>query len=434
MRFHSLVLGSVLAVLAAGVPVTAQQGPAGLWTGQWVRDGSVLAVEMTFSHTASGYEGSFSSSQLRVVGIPLARVSYQEPALSWEIIGDQTTTAFKGTLRGDMLSGTFREGKALGTFTLARATATETSAREEEVTFADGPVTLSGTVVYPAGAGPFPGVVFLHGSGAEGRWASGYLAHEFARRGVAALIYDKRGVGRSTGDWRTAGFAELVHDASAAVEALRSRPQVSPGNVGIYGHSQGGTIAPWVAAENQHVAFVIGAAAGGVSMAEMETYSIGNAMNIRALPAGEEPLAEYYLSVLVATAYEGGSRSDLDAAWERVRDRPWAVAPPPASDYYWSFSRAIASYDPLSFWRRVTVPVLLLYGEEDDRVPARRSAARIAEAYLGAIGPRLDVIFFPIADHNFYLPRDAAEKFAWPKSAPGFPDRMIEWVQQITKP
>ncbi len=178
-------------------------------------------------------------------------------------------------------------------------------------------------------------VVFLHGSGAEGRWASGYLAHEFARRGVAALIYDKRGVGRSTGDWRTAGFAELVHDASAAVEALRSRPQVSPGNVGIYGHSQGGTIAPWVAAENQHVAFVIGAAAGGVSMAEMETYSIGNAMNIRALPAGEEPLAEYYLSVLVATAYEGGSRSDLDAAWERVRDRPWAVAPPPASDYYW---------------------------------------------------------------------------------------------------
>jgi alpha-beta hydrolase superfamily lysophospholipase len=79
------------------------------------------------------------------------------------------------------------------------------------------------------------------------------LANAFARRGIAALIYDKRGVGTSTGQWRDAAFAELVGDASAAVEALRSRPQISPDRVGIHGHSQGGTIAPWVANENPHV-------------------------------------------------------------------------------------------------------------------------------------------------------------------------------------
>lgn len=201
------LLGSLLMGLLAGPPAAAQ-GPDGLWTGHWERDGSSLRVEMTFSRIASGYEGSFSSPELRTIGIPLTRVRYEAPALLWEIVGDETTMAFEGILRGDTLAGGFHEGTHSGTFSLTRGTSTEAPVREDEVTFASGPVTLSGTIVSPAGAGPFPGIVFLHGSGPEGRWASRYLAHEFARHGVAALIYDKRGVGRSTGDWRTAGFLE----------------------------------------------------------------------------------------------------------------------------------------------------------------------------------------------------------------------------------
>jgi uncharacterized protein len=433
MRCHLLLLSSLVTALLYGASAAAQTGLVGVWTGQWERDGSRLAVEMTFTHTALGYEGAFSSLQLRVVGIPLSRVRYEPPAWSCEIVGDETTSVFEGTLKGDTLSGVFREGKASGTFTLTRGKPTAVSVRESEVTFANGPVILSGTVVSPGGPGPFPGVVFLHGSGAEGRWASRYLAHEFARRGIASLIYDKRGVGRSTGDWRTAGFRELVQDASAAVEALRAQAVVAQRPVGIYGHSQGGAIAPWVAHENRHVAFIVAAAAPGVSMADLERYSIENSMNIRGLPAAEQPPARQYAEALVAVAYEGAPRSELVALWERVKDRPWAFAPPPASDPYWSFSRGIASYNPLDLWRQVSVPALLVYGEDDARVPARRSAVRIAEAYLGAKGPGLEVIFLPLADHNYRLPQNAAGKFAWPRTAPGFPDRMIDWVSLVSK-
>jgi pimeloyl-ACP methyl ester carboxylesterase len=433
MTLRLLLLSGLLVGVLAAPPVAAQQGPDGLWTGHWVRGGSSLAVEMTFLHTESGYEGSFSSSQLQRIGVPLTRVRYEAPALLWEIVGDETTTAFEGSLRGDTLAGDFHEGTTSGTFSLTRGTSTEAPVREDEVTFGSDSVTLSGPIVSPAGAGPFPGIVFLHGSGAEGRWASRYLAHEFARRGVAALIYDKRGVGRSTGNWRTVGFLELVRDASAAVEILRSQPQVMPGSVGIYGHSQGGTIAPWVATENRHIAFVVAAAPSGVSMAEMETYSLENDLNVRGLPATEKRLAKRYVRALVTTAYDGAPRSKLDRVWEDVRGHSWAFKPPPASDFWWSFSRRIASYDPLHFWRRVTVPALLLYGEEDEREPPRRSAARIAEAYLGVHGPRLDVIFFPLADHNYRLRQNARGAFAWPKTAPGYPERMIEWVLQATK-
>ena len=81
----------------------------------------------------------------------------------------------------------------------------------------------------PTGQGPFAAGQFASARlRRDGRWASRYLAREFARRGTAGLIYDKRGVGRSTGDWRTAGYADLVGDAAvAAVEALRSRSDIS---------------------------------------------------------------------------------------------------------------------------------------------------------------------------------------------------------------
>jgi alpha-beta hydrolase superfamily lysophospholipase len=424
--------GSLLALVLFTRALSAEDapsGPPGVWAGQWIRDSSALAVEMTFSSAGAGYTGSFSSDQLRVVGIPMTHVVYDAPMLRWEIVGDESTTVFAGSLQGDTLSGTFREGGASGTFILTRRAPGKASVvREEDLAIASGTVVLGGTVVVPAGPGPFPGIVFLHGSGPEGRWSSRYLAHQFAGRGIASLIFDKRGVGRSTGDWRTAGFSDLVEDAVAAVEALRARPYVAPARVGIHGHSQGGTIAPSVAAQNPRVAFVIASSAGGVPMAEMETYSLENSLHVDRMEAGERKLAAQFVRALVATAYNGAPRSVLDAAWERVRDRPWAFAPPPAADPYWSFSRRIAAYDPLAFWRRVDVPALLLYGEGDERVPARKSAARIADAYLGARGPRLDVIVFPGADHTFRLRPDATRHFAWPETAAGYPAGMIDWV------
>jgi len=433
MRHPSLVVGLLLGLLTAPTSA-AEQNPAGRWSGQWEREGSILDVEVTFVRTASGYEGSFSSAHLRVVGIPFQRVRYEEPKLSWDLVGDATTSVFDGVVQADTIAGRFREGDAVGTFRLTREPGEAAPVREEEIRFGDAQVTLRGTVVYPAGPGPFPGVVFLHGSGAEGRWASRYLADAFARRGIAALIYDKRGVGASTGDWRDAGFAELVKDAAAAVEALRSRPRIAPDRVGIHGHSQGATIAPWVANENASVAFVVASAATGLSMAETETYSVGNAVGLRRMGEAERRLAQQYIHTLVATAYGGAPRAEVEAAYQGVRDRPWAFAPPPATDSYWSFSRRIAAYDPLEHWRRVSAPVLLVYGEADERVPPRPSAERIAQAYLASLGSRLEVLLFPGGDHTFRLPPSTPGRFEWPKTVPGYPDRVIDWIQRVSRP
>jgi pimeloyl-ACP methyl ester carboxylesterase len=93
--------------------------------------------------------------------------------------------------------------------------------REEEVAFANGEVRLAGTLLLPHAGKPVPAVVFVHGAAYHDRRDNREEAEYFARRGIAALVYDKRGCGASSGDWATASQFELADDALAAVLLLK---------------------------------------------------------------------------------------------------------------------------------------------------------------------------------------------------------------------
>ena len=427
------VLLAVWFALLIALPSHALDSLEGTWNGQWIRDGSVLEVSMRFSKTEGGYAGTFDSEQLRVVGIPLRDIALDAPRVGWKIVGDTTTMEFMGDLKDGSIAGRFEERGAAGRFVLSRSTQAPPSLKREEISFANGPVTLAGTVLIPSGEGRHPGIVFLHGSGAEGRWASNYLAMRFVRQGFAALVFDKRGVGASTGDWRTSGFEELAADAAAAVQALRLRPYVIAERVGIHGHSQGGTIAPLAAALIRDPAFVIASAAGAGPMRDIEIYSIENSLPPQAMNVRDAAAASEYVRAIVAVAYDGEPRERLDAAWNAVRELPGIFKPPPPNDSYWIFSRKIASYDALAYWRGVSAPTLLVYGDADRRVPARLSAKRIADAYLGDSGKSIEVILFEGADHTFRL-SPAQGRFSWPLTAPGYPERLLAWARDIVSP
>jgi len=109
-------------------------------------------------------------------------------------------------------------------------------------------VRLAGTLELPAGAGPHPAVLLLPGSGEVDRDSNhrrfplaitADLAHSLAGAGIASLRYDKRGVGGSGGEWLAAGLSDNADDAHAALEWLRSQPQVDAGSTFIAGHSEG---------------------------------------------------------------------------------------------------------------------------------------------------------------------------------------------------
>ena len=92
-----------------------------------------------------------------------------------------------------------------------------------------------------------------------------FLADYFARHGIAALTYDKRGVGASTGNWEEASFDDLAGDALAGVELLKSRTDINRKQIGLWGLSQGAWLVELAASQSKDIAFIIAVSGGGVN-------------------------------------------------------------------------------------------------------------------------------------------------------------------------
>ncbi|HEY7685828.1 MAG TPA: alpha/beta fold hydrolase [Gemmatimonadales bacterium] len=426
MRLPVIFLISLLS------PVTAvgQGRLDGTWQGYWSRAGDTLPITLIVQRdSAPGrYTATFGSERLRVGGIPFQEVRIEGCCeVAMVLRGDRTTMEFTGELRGDSLTGVLREGTSDGRFAYHRGVPVPPTVDERDITFQNGAVTLAGTLLLPRVEGRVPTVVFLHGSGPEGRWASRYLAIRLAAQGIASLIYDKRGVGSSTGDWRLATPDDLVGDAVAAVARLAHEPRIDSTRIGVHGHSQGGTLVPMVAARSSSVAFVIGSAAAGLPTDSVEIFSILNSVLPAALTAEDSASARQYTGELVAVAYRGRPRTVLDSLVAALKDRAWFFPPPGPDNQYWTFSRVFATYNPLEWWARVRVPVLLIYGAADQRVPAATSASRISAVLRAAGNTHLTVRILPGADHTFRLQPGQS---GWPVTAPDYSPSLLGWLAQ----
>src|SRR6202043_1017231 len=132
-------------------------------------------------------------------------------------------------------------------------------------------VKLGGPLTVPPGEGPFPAVILITGSGAQDRDET-LLGHKpflvlsdyLTRHGIAVLRADDRGTAQSTGDFATATTADFATDTEAGIAYLKTRAEVDPNKIGLIGHSEGGVIAPMIAARNKDVAFIVLMAGTGV--------------------------------------------------------------------------------------------------------------------------------------------------------------------------
>ena len=154
---------------------------AGHWEGTMVREGSVLAVSFDFSMLNGRLTGTFNADALRALGIPLSAVEALAPKVSFTLVGDTSQIVFGGEVDGGgALRGTFRDGVARGTFLLRKSNVELPRYRSEEVRIENGSVVLAGTVFTPLSGGRHPAVIFNHGSGVEGRFASRFFADRMA--------------------------------------------------------------------------------------------------------------------------------------------------------------------------------------------------------------------------------------------------------------
>jgi pimeloyl-ACP methyl ester carboxylesterase len=132
-------------------------------------------------------------------------------------------------------------------------------------------IELAGTLTLPRGKGPFPVAITISGSGGADRDESHFghkpflvIADHLARKGVAVLRFDDRGIGQSTGDRAGATSADFATDVEAGIEFLKQHPKIDQNKIGMIGHSEGGLIAPLIAESRDDVHFIVLLAGTGV--------------------------------------------------------------------------------------------------------------------------------------------------------------------------
>src|SRR6266540_1119947 len=177
LAYVLLVSLSVSGVSRDGFAMPAQQAAAPLLAGRWegaVDVGGVnLPCAVIFGDTTSGLTATIDIQGVK--GVPLTAVSVAGRRVHFELPAGMGVATFEGTVDGTTLAGTFVQGVTHGTFTLARPGTVRVPPRvpppyhEEEVTFANGPITLAGTLTIPEGRGPFPAFVMVTGSGPQNR-------------------------------------------------------------------------------------------------------------------------------------------------------------------------------------------------------------------------------------------------------------------------
>ena len=296
---------------------------------------------------------------------------------------------------------------------------------KEEAEFSGAGVWLSATITVPGTPSASPGIVLIGGSGPSDRHNDGFfdlLRDHLVNAGVAVLAYDKRGAGRSTGDWATATVDDLAADAAAAVAALQARPQVTPGTVGVLGHSEGGWVALRLCARLGTPRHLIINSCPAVSFAESEAYALTRA------GAGQDKAAAL-IQQLTAAVRAGLSYREGQRILATCEHEPWY--PALAADGFslgaaaWSQLGAWGHYDPGPDLDQLTTPTLAIFGGNDPLVPVQASIARLRDT-AGPTARLQQITVFPGAGHRLQ---------AGTSPAPGYLACLSTWSRELrTRP
>jgi alpha-beta hydrolase superfamily lysophospholipase len=305
--------------------------------------------------------------------------------------------------------------------------------REEDVRFPSGDAQLAGTLFLPRAAGVHPAVVFLHGAGREERQAFEYQAKLFARHGIVAFAYDKRGSGQSGGSTYDADYRGYAADAAAAIRYLRSRNDIRDACIGIMGHSEGGWIASLVAGELvRDLSFVIVTSTTPLTPAEQVLFETG--ARTRAAGFSEETvrraldLQRRVLDYQRSGVADPRLRRDLAAASKE----PWfAVAELPDQLYTleeYAWWRRVMDFDSTRYWRQVHIPVLAISGGRDLNSDVRASQTQLRQALTSGGNRDFTGVIYPNMEHGgieWWLPG----RLPPPRFPRGYSDLLIRWSQ-----
>lgn len=449
-RRSDIVIGVfALFVLFAGIrsAPAAEPGPATTRAagainpiGDWIGplDAGLMKLRLVF-HLTPGPDGAIAgtldSIDQGVKGIPLSKVTVSGKAVRVDC--ESIAGGFDGTFSDDggTIDGTWQQGGARLPLTLKRTRPGEIPVatrpqdprppypyKSEDVAYENpkAGVTLAGTLTIPQGAGPFPAVILVAGSGPNNRNEQILnhrpflvLADALTRRGIAVLRYDKRGVGKSSGEFAKATLHDFADDARAGLACLQSRPEIDRRRIGLLGHSEGGMTVPMVAADSADVRFIVLLAAPGVPMDQL--LAAQQAAILKAVGMDEATIAKSQESQrkmfdVIRTEKDDDAalkqltalgRQSLASFPESLRKAMAATGQARLQMLVSPWFRQLLDADPKDALSKIHCPVLAINGEKDLQVVPSQNLPPIEAALKSAGNPDVTARELPGLNHLF---------------------------------
>ena len=411
-----MILTTIIA--AAALQAAAAPRLAGQWDGVLSVGAQNLRIVLRVDATGAAV---VDSPDQGASGLPAVGPTLEGGVVRFSI--PSVHAAFEGTLSADgrTVTGALTQGPATMPVVLTRTADTATVAgpsrpqtpvppfpyRSEDVTFPNTPagIRLAGTLTLPAGDGPFPAAILITGSGAQDRDETIFdhkpfliWADALTRRGVAVLRYDDRGVGGSGGGAPDETTADFATDAAAALDYLRTRPEIDGRAIGLIGHSEGGVIAPLVARNGEEPAWIVLLAGpsvpgGDIIVEQQRRLAIAAGLPAAQVEAGNARQRALMQAVARnkddAAAAERETVAILTAAGMPEAQAKAAVRPLVSPWYRW-----FVAWDPAPALAAVHVPLLAIYGGKDLQVPADQNAPVLAR-----ILPQAEIVVLPNLNH-----------------------------------
>ncbi|RMG76750.1 MAG: alpha/beta fold hydrolase [Bacteroidetes bacterium] len=418
--------------------VLPAQDISGDWHGLLEIQGLKLRLVFHLTQDGDTLHATLDSPDQGAFGMPVREATFGGNQLSIQM--PDLFLQYTGTPNADFteMTGTFRQGAVQAPLSLSRKAPEKPVVRrpqtpekpypyrEEEVRFSNprAQIQLAGTLTIPQGEGPFPVVVLISGSGPQDRNESlmGHqpfliIADYLTRKGIAVLRFDDRGVGASEGDFSTATSADFATDVLAAVHYLKSRKDIRADQIGLAGHSEGGLIAPIVAAKSPDVRFIVLLAAPGVKsrdlmLKQLELISRAQGESEEGIKEDLRVMGQAYDMVVQSTDPEK-LKTELEAffdlEWRKLSEADRQRMGGDKDTFLKQTIRTLTSpwfiyflkFDPAEYLSHVKCPVLAVNGAKDLQVDAQQNLSGIRNALLAGKNAHFTVKEFPELNHLF---------------------------------
>jgi len=438
MRFLPVAL--IAALFCLGPTYAVAASVAGHWSGALTRGGSVQLLSVNLTDDRGVLSGSYEIPELGFFDQPIEELVMVDNTIRLKLLYG----TFSGFVHEEMEEiAAIAEGKNFRTTLHLKRSPSPAGCVSESVNFESGEVTLAGTLLRPVSMGPHPGAVVLHDSAPRHRNHRSYRVYGeiYCRAGIASLIYDKRGVGDSSGDFESASLEDLTTDAVAAYRALERHAIVQRDKIGFIGFSQGGWTGPWAASQLPNTAFVVMVAGASVPVWTQELHRVEYEMRAEGYAEREIDAALDHTRAIFDAAVDPAKWSVLENSAAIVQQARWAeyVYLPESQEE--AAEWLLEEYDPEPVLTNLHPPLLAIFGGHDTHVPPSENVDRLQQYLQQADNKDSQILVLDSMGHGVYrgsglfgtgdFPNGL---FKWDRLEPGLFETIIPWtLEQLSQ-